>query len=185
MRQLIHDWGTCSPVRGISDLQANRNRSARLGIPRFEPTGPLETADLLVVIRSGGRGELNGLLAARTARWADAADRVSKGLEILPVAVVAVVGNPVADDPILSLGAASFFVLAGAFFIGALLFQLRFRAIWCPFACEAAVLYFYFSGFYRFDPHMLSLSFFHAVGLPLFLVPTYLGYYFNKHIIHS
>lgn len=101
------------------------------------------------------------------------------------MAAVAVVGNPVTDDPILSLGVASFFLLAGAFVVGALLFQFRFRASWCLFVCEAAVLYFYFSSFYRVDPHMQWLSLFHVMGLPLLLIPTYLGYYSNKHIIQS
>ena len=32
---------------------------------------------------------------------------------------------------------------------------------------------------------MYQLSAFHIIGLPLLLAPTYLGYYFNMHVIQS
>ena len=98
---------------------------------------------------------------------------------------MAAVGNPVADDPFVSLGVGAFFYLAGAFVVSALLFQFRFRAIWCLVVCEAIFLFWYFFGLYRVDPNMYLFRFLQVLLLPILLVPTYLGYYFNKHIIHS
>lgn len=98
---------------------------------------------------------------------------------------MAAVGNPVRDDPLLSLGFTLFFLVAATFIVGALLFQFRFRAIWCLVVCEAMFLLFYFGIVYGVDPHMWQFSALQFLLLPVLCLPTYLGYYFNKHIISS
>lgn len=98
--------------------------------------------------------------------------------------VLAAVGNPVADDPILSLGLTLFGVLVAAFVTGALLFQFRFRAIWCLAACQAFFLLWYFcagGAGGRYWSHFETLQ---MLSLCFLLPPAYLGYYFNKHILH-
>jgi hypothetical protein len=56
-------------------------------------------------------------------------------------------------DPILRLVFEFFGVLATAFAAGVLLFQFRFRVIWCLIAGEAAILLFYFAAMRPMDPH--------------------------------
>jgi hypothetical protein len=58
--------------------------------------------------------------------------------------VIAAVGNPVTDNPILSFSLGLFGILVAAFVVGALLLQSRFRPVWCFAACEAFFLLSYF-----------------------------------------
>jgi hypothetical protein len=89
-------------------------------------------------------------------------------------------------DPILRLVFEFFGVLATAFAVGVLLFQFRFRAIWCLIAGEAAILLFYFAAMRPVDPHADGwLPFIHLFVLPALLAPLFGGYYFNKYVIHS
>jgi hypothetical protein len=89
-------------------------------------------------------------------------------------------------DPILRLVFEFFGVLATAFVVGVLLFQFRFRAIWCLIAGEAAILLFYFAAMRPVDPHADEwLPFIHWFVLPVLLAPLFGGYYFNKYVIHS
>ncbi|KRR23925.1 hypothetical protein [Bradyrhizobium retamae] len=88
------------------------------------------------------------------------------------------------DNPILSFSLGLFGILVAAFVVGALLFQFRFRAVWCFAACEAFFLLWYFYAFYPVDPHRMQFNILQVLSLCLLLPPTYLGYYFNKHILH-
>ena len=89
-------------------------------------------------------------------------------------------------DPILRLVFEFFGVLVAAFGVGVLLFQLRFRAIWCLIAGEGAILLVYFATMRPVYPHADEwLPFIHLFVLPIFLAPLFGGYYFNKCVIHS
>jgi hypothetical protein len=99
------------------------------------------------------------------------------------MAVIAM-GNPVTDNPILSFSLGLFGILMAAFVVGAVLFQFRFRAIWCFVACEAFFLLWYFYAVGPVDPHWTQFNILQALSLCLLLPPAYLGYYINKHILH-
>jgi hypothetical protein len=90
------------------------------------------------------------------------------------------------DDPILRLVFGFLFVLATAFGVGVLLFQLRLRARWCFVAAEVTLLAYCFT-FIRpltlWAQHWLVMP--HVLGLPILLAPLFAGYYFNKHVIQS
>ena len=86
------------------------------------------------------------------------------------------------DDPILRIVFSLFGVVVVAFAVGVLLFQFRFRAIWCIIAGECALL------LVNFGTHTTmraydGLAFMHLLGLPVLFVPLFAGYYFNKCVI--
>src|SRR5258708_4667307 len=100
------------------------------------------------------------------------------------MAVIAAVGHPVTDYPIVGFGLSVFGILVAAFVVGALLFQFRLGAIWCLAACEAFFLCWYFYAVYPGNTHYREFDFLQILSLFFLLPPTYLGYYFNKHIVH-
>jgi hypothetical protein len=86
-------------------------------------------------------------------------------------------------DPILHLVFKLLGILAAAFAVGALLFQFRFRAIWCLITGEAAILLAHFgSTRYPYDDDWLGVM--HLFVLPVLLALLFGGYYFNKYILH-
>jgi hypothetical protein len=96
--------------------------------------------------------------------------------------------KPMMDDPILRIVFELFGIVVAAFAVGTLLFQFRFRAIWCFIAGEGAVL---LLGYFGTDTTIRSmhraaydwLSFMHLLGLPMLFAPLFAGYYFNKCVI--
>lgn len=90
-------------------------------------------------------------------------------------------------DPILSLVFGILRVPAVAFIVGALLYQFKFRAIWCAVVGEGAIMiFFYFDAIRPGYPHAAQwLTWEHTLGIPLLFLPLFAGYYFNKHVVQG
>ena len=83
------------------------------------------------------------------------------------------------DDPLYRTIVSLLCIPAGAFIIGACLYQFRFRAIWCLVLFEASILFFGLLS----DNIRVSLNVGHLF-LPVLLAPSFSGYYLNKFILH-
>jgi hypothetical protein len=80
------------------------------------------------------------------------------------------------DNPLLYLVLRFLCIPLAAFVVGAVLYQFRFRAVWCLVLTVAVVPYLLSNGSYFPIVDVLLL--------PALLAPSFAGYYFNKHILH-